>query len=137
MRRRDFFGFVAGASAGWTFSAGAQQPGAVNRIGFLLTPRLESPEGRANSDAFRRGLAELRYVEGQNIVIEARGANGDIDRLPDLASELVDLKVDILVAGGTPASRAAKRATATIPIVAIAMGDPIQDGLVTSLARPG
>ena len=88
-------------------------------------------------DAFRQALREQGYVEGQNIVVEYRGADGRIERLPDLAAELVRLKPDVIVAVATPAARAVRQATSTIPIVATAMGDPVSDGLVASLARPG
>jgi ABC-type uncharacterized transport system substrate-binding protein len=86
---------------------------------------------------FRQGLREHGYVEGQNVVIEFRTAEGKIERFPDLARELVRLKVDLIVAGTTPAARGARQATTTVPIVAFAMGDPVGDGLVDSLARPG
>jgi len=98
---------------------------------------LVSAEGQASFEAFRQGLAKLGYIEGQNITIEKRGADGFIGRLPTLATELINLKVDVIVAGSTAGSLAAKQATTTIPIVGVAMGDPVQDGLVASLARPG
>ena len=88
-------------------------------------------------DAFRQGLRERGYVEGQNIVIEYRAADGKIERFPGLATELIRLKVDLIVAGNTPAARAVQQATTTIPLVVAAMGDPVGDGLVASLARPG
>ncbi len=88
-------------------------------------------------EAFRQGLRERGYVEGQNIVIEYRSADGKIERFARLATELVRLKVDLIVAGNTPMARAAQQATTTIPIVAGAMGDPVGDGLVASLSRPG
>jgi putative ABC transport system substrate-binding protein len=103
----------------------------------LQVSALASPEGQENFEAFRQGFAKLGYVEGQNITIERRAADGSIGRLPKLASELVDLNVDVIVAGSTASSLAAKQATATIPIVGVAMGEPVQDGLVASLARPG
>ena len=90
-----------------------------------------------NRDAFRLGLTELGYIEGRNIAIEYRAADGKIERLPGLATELVGLKVDLIVALATPAGRAEQQATTTIPIVVTAMGDPVRDGLVASLARPG
>lgn len=115
----------------------ADPPGKVARIGYLLTSALDSPETQAALGAFRHGLREHGYVEGQNIVIEYRTAEGRIERFPDLARELVGLKVDLIVAGATPTARGARQATRTIPIVAFAMGDPVGDGLVESLARPG
>src|SRR5436190_1050108 len=117
--------------------AAAEQSGKIARIGYLLTGSLDSSETRAALGAFREGLRERGYVEGQNIVIEYRTAEGRIERFPDLARELVRLDVELIVAGATPTARAARQATTTIPIVAFAMGDPVGDGLVTSLARPG
>jgi ABC-type uncharacterized transport system substrate-binding protein len=135
-RRRDFL-VAIGAVLALPPSAWAQQAGKVPRIGVLTTGSLESPENRASANAFRQGLREHGYVEGQNILIEYREADGKIERLPSLAKELAHLKVDLIVAGATPAARAAQQASTTIPIVAVAMGDPVQDGLVLSLARPG
>ena len=135
MRRREFIVLLGGAAA-WPLAARAQTP-KIARIGYLITGALESPETRINRDAFRQGLNELGYIEGRNIVIEYRSADGKIERLPGLATELVGLKVDLIVALATPAGRAAQQATTTIPIVVTAMGDPVRDGLVASLARPG
>jgi putative ABC transport system substrate-binding protein len=118
-------------------AAEAQPAAKVARIGFLVTGSLESPEQRVALDAFRQALRERGYVEGQNILFEHRGADGKIERFPGLATELARLKVDLIVAANTPAARAAQRATTTIPIVVPAMGDPVGDGLVASLARPG
>jgi putative ABC transport system substrate-binding protein len=118
-------------------AAQAQQPAKVARIGYLLSGVLESPETRVLLDAFRQGLRERGYVEGQNIVIEYRAADGKLERFPGLATELARLKVDLIVAPNTSAGRAVQQATTTIPIVTIVMGDPVGDGLVASLARPG
>jgi putative ABC transport system substrate-binding protein len=115
--------------------AGAQQPKHVPRIGFLgnSTAALE-----ANLIApFRDGLRALGYIEGQNIIIEYRWAEGKYERFPELIGELVGLKVEILVAAGTPAAVAVKKAAPTIPLVMIAVGDPIGTGLIASLAQPG
>jgi len=122
---------LAGALA-----ADAQQAGKVPRIGFL---GVTSPSDRpSHLDAFRQRLRELGWVEGQNIVIDYRYAEGRVDRLPDLAAELVRLKVDLIVASaGTQAATAAKNATGTIPIVMIYVRDPVGNGLIASLARPG
>jgi putative ABC transport system substrate-binding protein len=115
----------------------AQPPTKVARVGYLVTGSLESPETRVLLDAFRQGLRERGYVEGQNIVIEYRAADGKLERFPALAAELVHLKVNLIVAVNTPAARAAQQATTTIPIVTPVMGDPVADGLVANLARPG
>jgi putative ABC transport system substrate-binding protein len=115
--------------------AEAQQPTKIPRIGFLIA---SSPSAMApRIDAFRQGLRELGYVEGKNIVIERRYAEGKSDQLPGLAAELVRLKVDIIVTSGPTATRPAKEATATIPIVMAFDDDPVGSGFVTSLARPG
>ena len=123
---------VLGLLAG-PLPAEAQQEGKVYRIGYLKNGRIGP-----NEKAFREGLRKLGYVEGQNIVIEWRPAKGKLDRLPELAAELVRLKVDCIVAIGLGPTGTAKRATTTIPIVmGNASGDPVQHGLVASLARPG
>jgi putative tryptophan/tyrosine transport system substrate-binding protein len=113
----------------------AQQPKKVPRIGVLVGP--SSSFFSARIDAFREGLHDLGYVEGKNIAIEYRYAEGREDRFPDLAAQLVRLGVVVMVTTGTPATHAAKAATSTIPIVMSAIGDPVGAGLVTSLARPG
>ena len=116
-------------------AADAQQQVRVPRIGFLASSgRTAMPH---NFEAFRQGLRELGYMEGQNIAFESRWAEGRFDRLPALADELVRLRVDLIVTTGTPAARAAKEATTTIPIVAVAVGDPVGTGLIAGLARPG
>src|SRR5574341_502746 len=116
-------------------AAAAQQPGKVHRIGYL---RGSSPQAAASHlEAFRQGLRELGYIEGQNIVIEQRHASGELGRLPTLAAELVQLNVDVIVVGGTSDAIAAKAATTTIPVVFTLVGDPVGTGLVASLARPG
>ncbi len=112
----------------------AQGPARVARIGYLATKVADSPVAL---EAFRLGLRDLGYVEGRSLVIEYRDAEGEAERLPALAAELVALKVDVIVAPGTPSALAAKQATRTIPIVFPAAGDPVTSGLVTSLARPG
>ncbi len=114
--------------------ADAQQPAKVPRIGFLGG---SLSVNAARIEAFRQGLRELGYVEGRNIVIEWRHHEGNLDRLPALAAELVRLKVDIIITSGPPAARAAKEATVTIPIVMTQVGDPVGSGFVASLARPG
>ena len=136
MRRREFIVALGGAAA-WPVVARGQQPKKVPRIGFLATGSLELADSLVNINAFRRGLRELGYVEGENILVEYRTADSRIERFADQASELVRLKVEIIVASNTPAARAAQQATDTIPIVVPVMGDPVRDRLVASLARPG
>jgi len=135
VKRREFIAAVGAGLLAAPLVAGAQQAGRVHRIGYL-TGGLSTDRPHL-IEAFRQGLRELGWVEGQNIVIEYRYAEGRFDRLPDLAAELVRLKVDIIVAVATPASAAAKNATGTIPIVGISLGDPVGTGLIASLARPG
>jgi len=116
-------------------AGGAQPARKVYRIGYLSTqtPSLES----ARLDAFRQALRDLGYTEGQNVRIESRFAEGKLDRLADFADELVRLPVDVIITGGYPGTRAALRATRTIPLITTVVGDPIEAGLVASLARPG
>ena len=116
--------------------ADAQQTKKISRIGYL-SAGIGSLSSYAPREPFRQGLRELGCVEGKNIIIEYRNAGGKFDRLPALAAELVSLKVDLIVTGGPPSARAAKEATATIPIVMIQVGDPVGSGFVASLARPG
>ena len=135
MRRREFISLLGGAAAAWPLSAGAQQTGKVSRIEFLgaSSASLE----RRDLDAFRQTLRDLGHVEGENINIEYRWADGDDSRLPGLAVELVHLKVDVIVTAGTPGTLAAKQATPTIPIVFASSGSPVEGGLVANYARPG
>jgi putative ABC transport system substrate-binding protein len=126
---------LLGGAAAWPRAAGAQQVGKVPRIGYL-SPGSASPGPLAYHDEFQRGLHDLGYVEGRNIVIEYRFADGKFDRLGVLAAELVQLNVDVIVSVVTQASLAAKNATRTIPIVIVSVGDPVGAGLVASLARP-
>jgi len=115
-------------------AAGAQPATKVPRVGILIAG---SSPGQSYLSAFRQGLHELGYVEGQSIAIEYRWAEGKYERLPDLAAELVRLKVDVIVAVATPAVQAAKQATKAIPIVMLSVGDPVTTGFVVSVARPG
>ncbi|MDO8474599.1 MAG: ABC transporter substrate-binding protein [Candidatus Rokubacteria bacterium] len=135
MERRTFIGVIAGGLLAAPLAAEAQQAAKVPRIGFLgnstaaLEANLVGP--------FREGLRELGYVEGRNILIEYRWAEGKYERFPALIAELIAVKVDVIVTAGTPASLAVKKATTSIPLVMVAVGDPIGVGLVASLARPG
>jgi putative ABC transport system substrate-binding protein len=135
MRRREFITFLGGAAA-WPLAARAQQPTTkIARIGWLVTGSPTSH--RFSLAAFRGGLKALGYVEGQNISIEYRWAEGNVTRLPELANELVREKVDIILAGGSVGAEAAKRATSLIPIIAAGVADLLEIGLVRDLARPG
>jgi putative tryptophan/tyrosine transport system substrate-binding protein len=133
--RREFIALLGGAAAAWPLAARAQQTGKVRRIGYLGTssPSLE----RHLVDAFRQKLGDLGHVEGENVSIEYRWAEGQDDRLPSLAAEIVRLKPDVIVTSGTPGTLAAKQASSTIPIVFASSGNPVQGGLVASYARPG
>src|SRR5262245_45642622 len=136
-RRRLTFAVLAVVAslglAGALFSVDAQQ-GSPRRIGVLLS--LIGPDSKEAS-AFRQGLRDAGYTEGRHVVIEWRSANGDYDRLPPLATDLVKSKVDVIVADITAATQAAKRATSSIPIVMALVADPIGSGLVANLAQPG
>ena len=134
MQRRDFIKVIASSAVAWPFAARAQQP-TKSVIGFLgmaspttFAPRLEG---------FRLGLRDFGYVEGTNITVVYRFAEGHYERLPELAADLVRSKVDLIVTHGTPGSLAAKQATTTIPIVMTSVGDPVATGIVASIARPG
>jgi putative ABC transport system substrate-binding protein len=135
LKRREFITLVGGAAVAWPLAAAAQQGAKVPRVGFL-----------GNSDAaleanligpFRDGLRALGYEQGRNIAIEYRWAEGNYDRFPALVAELLASNVDVLVTAGTPAALAIKKATTSVPVVMIAVGDPVGTGLVPSLARPG
>jgi putative ABC transport system substrate-binding protein len=134
--RRAFLGTLAGGLlAAAPRAVGAQPAGKVPRIGWLGGPSRESAQPFVR--AFQQGLKDLGWIEGQNIVIEWRFADGKAERLPGLAAELVGLRVDLIVVPSTPTALAAKNATKSIPLIAVAGGDPVALGLVTSLARPG
>jgi putative tryptophan/tyrosine transport system substrate-binding protein len=134
MRRRDLITLLGGAAA-WPLVARAQQPAKIPRIGYLSPAFANTHVTRV--EAFRGGLSDLGYLEGRNIVIEYRWAEGRYDWLPELAAELVHLKVDVIVTFGTPGILAAKGATTTIPIVMASSGDAEATGLVAGISRPG
>ena len=135
MRRREFLGALGGTAVAWPLAARAQQPAKLPTIGFLgnstaaLEANLVGP--------FREGLRDLGYEEGRNIAIEYRWAEGQYERFPALIAELIASKVDVIVTAGTPASLAVKKATSSVPLVMIAVGEPVATGLVASLAKPG
>jgi len=133
MDRRTFVGALAAGILSTALPAHGQRGARVYRIGVLEA--IPEAQNATNLDALRRGLRELGYVEGQNLLFEYRSADGHPERFPELASALVRLKVDVIVTRGTPATAAAKDATRTIPVVMATMGDP--HGLVASFARPG
>src|SRR5262245_17411819 len=129
MKRREFITLLGGAAA-WPLAAHAQQGKKIPRIGVLW------PNPPATFDFLRQGLKDFGYVEGRNIAFEFRWAEGALDKLPEMAAELVRLQVDVIVTLAPQATLAAKQATQTIPIVFVAMGDPVASGVVSSLARP-
>jgi putative tryptophan/tyrosine transport system substrate-binding protein len=139
MQRREFIALIGGVVVSWPLGAHAQKPigqaAKMPRLGMLM-PGDSGPSG-VDHEPFYRGLRELDYIEGKNIAIERRYAHSNVERLPVLAAELVKLKPDIIVAWSTPAALAARQVTNTIPIVAALMADPVNDGLVATLARPG
>src|SRR5689334_22922509 len=135
MDRRAFLGTLGLLAA--PLAAGAQPTGKTRRIGHLSWFSRSDPWGQRGVNAFRQGLRELGYVEGQNIAIEHRWAEEKPARLSDLAAELVHLNVDVILAPGSQAAVAAKQATTTIPIVFAAVTDPVTPGIVATVARPG
>jgi putative ABC transport system substrate-binding protein len=134
MRRREFLSLLAGAAVSWPLAARAQQAARLPRLGVLL---LSTPQADPQMETARRALRDLGYVEGHNLAIEYRYAEGRPERLPDLAADLVRLKPDVLFVLGGDVTPAAVKATQTIPIVFTSSADPVRLGFVASLARPG
>jgi putative ABC transport system substrate-binding protein len=130
LRRRQFIAALGGVAAAWPIAASGQRP-------LVRMPRIGIIDDEPVFDNFRQGLRDLGYVENQNIAIEYRSAEGKVDKLAQAARELVSLPVDVIIVGGSPAARAARQATSTIPIVMISIGDPVRAGFADSLARPG
>jgi putative tryptophan/tyrosine transport system substrate-binding protein len=136
VRRREFITMLGGAAAAWPLAAGAQQP-SVRRIGVLMGIGQSDPEGQARVMALGRGLEQLDLKDGQNVHIEYRWGAGDGNKIRSYAAELVTLAPDVILATNTPTVRALQQLTRTIPIVFVSVSDPVSDGFVTSLSKPG
>jgi putative tryptophan/tyrosine transport system substrate-binding protein len=135
--RRTFIGGIASGVLVWPIGAFAQQQSKVWRVGFFYFGSRQSALDSGRYSAFVQGMRELGYVEGKNVIFETRFGDGNVERLPNLASELVQLKVDVIVATGSPVYSALRHATNTIPIIVTVTADPVVEGLAASLARPG
>jgi putative ABC transport system substrate-binding protein len=136
VKRREFITLLGGAAAAWPLAARGQQPERVRRIGVLMGVA-DDREGQARVTALKQGLQELGWTDGRNIQIETRFAGADSDRIRAHAAELVALAPDVLVSHTTPVTRAVRQATSSIPIVVVAVNDPVEQGFVSSLAHPG
>jgi len=136
MRRREFIVGLVGA-AGWPLAARAQQPDRMRRIGVLMGFDENDPESKAEFSVFVKGLAELGWAAGSNLRMDVRWAAGNVDQMRAFAKEMVGLQPDVILANTTPMTAALQRETRTIPIVFVGVGDPIGDGFVASLSRPG
>ena len=137
MRRRDFVKGIAGSAIGWPLAASAQQRDQMRRIGVLMTRKADDPEGQKQLAALRQGLLELGWSEDKTLHIETRWTIADAAEALRFAQELIGLKSEVLVAQGTPSLVAARQVTSTIPIVFVSVADPVGQGFVPSLARPG
>ena len=137
MKRRDFITLLGGAAVAWPLAVRAQQPERMRRIGVLVAYAESDPEAQARIAAFRQGLRELGWTEGRNLRMELGWGTGDPDRARTLATELISIAPDVIVAHGTPALTALYRATRTIPVVFVSVIDPVGAGYVQSLALPG
>jgi len=135
VKRREFITLMGGAATVWPLASIAQRSERMHRIGVLET--ISAELNATNFEALRKGLRDLGYMEGQNLTIEYRSADGQFERFPHLAEELVRAQVDVIVTRGTPAVFAAKNATMTIPVVMAASGEPLATGIIPGLARPG
>ena len=133
MRRRDFISFVSSAAA-WPLAARAQQPERMRHIGVLMALKEDDPQGQADVVAFQRALLELGWIDGRNIRLDYRWATGDPDRVRADATDLVQSAPDAIVVNSTPAARAFQQATRAVPIVFVAIADPVRTGVVLSLA---
>jgi putative ABC transport system substrate-binding protein len=137
LRRREFIIFIAGAAAALPVGARAQRAERIRRLGMLMSNSEDDPLAQARVTAFRQALAELGWVEGRNLNIEWRWTGGDIARVREYATELVQLAPDVIVANGTPSVAALKQATTSIPIVFVVVNDPVAQGIIVSMAHPG
>src|SRR6266581_8065142 len=137
MDRRTFINTVVASAVSASHPAGGQPAQKLWRVGFIGTVPVTTPEQARIFDAFRQALQDRGYVEGKNLAIEVRHSEGKIERFPVVAAELVRLDVDVIVVGSSPGAKAAKEASATIPIVMVGTSDPVGAGLAASLARPG
>jgi putative tryptophan/tyrosine transport system substrate-binding protein len=137
MRRRDVITLLGGTAAAWPLAARAQQGDRMRRIGALMGWDENDPEAQFNLAAFVQGLQQLGWVDGRNVRIDYRWANGDINRMRMFAKELVDLQPDVILANTTPVTAALQRETRMIPIVFVIVSDPVSAGFVAGLPRPG
>jgi putative tryptophan/tyrosine transport system substrate-binding protein len=137
VRRREFITLLGGAALASPVAARAQQPGRMRRVGVLMGVAESDPEGQARIAAFRQGLTDLGWVDGRNLRIEYRWAAGDADRIREYTAELVALAPDVLIGNGTAALTALRDATRSIPIVFVLVNDPVGQGFIENLARPG
>ena len=137
MKRREFITLLGSAAATWPLTAHAQQPERMRRIAILTSPAENTPQGPAGVAAFRQGLEKLGWTDGRNIRIETRWGLADANSIQRIATDLVQSAPDAIVVGSTPAARAFQQATRAVPIVFVAIADPVRTGVVLSLAHPG
>src|SRR5258708_35404117 len=137
MRRREFITLTGGAAVAWPFTARAQQPEQMRRIGVLMNRAAGDPDGRARVAAFQHGLQQFGWTDGRNVRIDIRWGEDDADRERQYAAELVALAPDVILAAGTLGVAALHRVTRTLPLVFVGVGDPVGAGFVDKLARPG